>query len=95
MSFDISHYLEQWEYQPGQVVVRKFVGKDGREKIQLRVDLGLLQMNATGRPDGKLPFGHESLYEHFQNRLRLHLEGTSAEAPFRRSAIHGAMPRGT
>ena len=86
MSFDISHYLEQWEYQPGQVVVRKFVGKDGREKIQLRVDLGLLQMNATGRPDGKLPFGHESLYEHFQNRLRLHLEGTSAESPFRLSA---------
>ena len=87
MSFDISHYLEQWEYQPGQVVVRKFVGKDGREKIQLRVDLGLLQMNAIGRPDGKLPFGHESLYEHFQNRLRLHLETTDGdESGFRLSA---------
>src|SRR5687768_13020075 len=37
VNFDISHLLESWEYQPGQVVVRKFVGKDGVEKIQLRV----------------------------------------------------------
>ena len=57
MNFDISHLLEHWDYQPGQVVVRKFVGKDGQEKIQLRVDLGILQMNAHGRPDGKRPLG--------------------------------------
>jgi len=69
MNFDISHLLEQWEYQPGQVAVRKFKGRDGVEKIQLRVDLGLLQMNAQGRPDGKRPYGHESLLEHYQTRL--------------------------
>jgi hypothetical protein len=65
MTFDISSLLDQWDYQPGQVVVRRFKGKDGVEKIQLRVDLGVLQMNATGRPDGKHPFGHESLFEHY------------------------------
>src|SRR5205814_6067233 len=69
MNFDISHLLEQWDYEPGEVAVRKFKGKDGSEKIQLRVDLGLLQMNATGRPDGKRPFGHESLLEHYKARL--------------------------
>ena len=69
MDFDISRVLERWEYQPGQVVVRRFKGKDGRDKIQLRVDLGLLQMNAEGRPDGKRPFGHESLLEHYQAQL--------------------------
>ena len=42
MNFDISHLLSHWDYQPGQVVVRKFTGKDGAEKIQLRVDLGIL-----------------------------------------------------
>src|SRR5712692_5625204 len=57
MNFDISHLLAQWDYQPGQVVVRKFMGNDGVEKVQLRVDMGLLQMNATGRPDGKRPLG--------------------------------------
>jgi len=73
MDFDISHLLEQWDYQPGQVVVRRFKGRDGKEKIQLRVDLGLLQMNAEGRPDGKRPFGYVSLYEYHQARLYKHL----------------------
>jgi hypothetical protein len=69
MNFDISHLLDAWDYQPGQVAVRKFKTKDGTEKIQLRVDLGLLQMNAVGRPDGKRPFGRESLFDHFRARL--------------------------
>ncbi|HMJ66515.1 MAG TPA: UvrB/UvrC motif-containing protein [Candidatus Binatia bacterium] len=74
MNFDISHLLESWEYQPGQVVVRKFVAKDGVEKIQLRVDLGILQMNAHGRPDGKRPFGHPSLFDYQQARLKQYQE---------------------
>jgi tetratricopeptide (TPR) repeat protein len=69
MNFDISNLLDQWEYQPGQVLVRKFRSKDGVERIQLRVDLGILQMNAEGRPDGKRPYGHDSLLEHYQGRL--------------------------
>src|SRR2546423_6742700 len=60
MDLDISHLLAQWEYKPGQVVVRKIKGKNGKEKIQLRVDLGILQMNVEGRPDGKRPLGHPS-----------------------------------
>jgi hypothetical protein len=73
MDFDISHLLEKWDYQPGQVVVRKFKGKDGTQKIQLRVDLGLLQMNAEGRPDGKQPFGQPSLFDFYQTKLYKHL----------------------
>jgi hypothetical protein len=69
MDFDISHLLSQWEYEPGQVVARRFKAKDGREKIQLRLDLGLLQMNVEGRPDGKRPFGHTSLLDYYQARL--------------------------
>lgn len=82
MNFDISHFLEQWDYQPGEVAVRRFKSKDGTEKIQLRVDLGLLQMNASGRPDGKRPFGHESLLQHYQAKLE----------KYRR--IHGASDEG-
>lgn len=72
MNFDISHLLESWDYQAGQVIVRKFTGKDGLEKIQLRVDFGLLQMNAAGRPDGKRPMGHASLLEYYTARLEKH-----------------------
>src|SRR5690349_15970783 len=69
MNFDISPLLNEWEYQPGQIGVRQFKGKDGIQKIQLRVDLGILQMNAQGRPDGKTPYGYESLLEYFEARL--------------------------
>lgn len=69
MDFDISNLLDQWDYQPGQVMVRRFKGRDGKEKIQLRMDLGLLQMNAQGRPDGKRPYGYPSLFEYYQARL--------------------------
>ena len=69
MDFDISRILDKWEYQPGKVVVRRFKAKNGLEKIQLRVDLGLLQMNAEGRPDGKRPYGYASLFEYYQARL--------------------------
>jgi hypothetical protein len=73
MDFDISSLLNQWEYQPGQVVTRRFKAKDGHEQIQLRLDLGLLQMNVEGRPDGKRPFGHGSLFDYYRARLRKHL----------------------
>ena len=75
MDFDISRYLDDWEYQPGKVAVRRFKSKAGKEKIQLRVDLGLLQMDAFGRPDGKKPFGHDTLFEHYKNRLQKFIDG--------------------
>ena len=75
MNFDISHLLDQWDYAPGQVTVRKFIGKDGQEKIQLRIDLGILQMNAQGRPDGKRPFGHPSLFDFYLAKLEQHRLG--------------------
>jgi hypothetical protein len=76
MNFDITHLLDHWDYQPGLVVVRKFVGKDGQEKIQLRVDLGLLQMNAQGRPDGKRPFGHPTLFDFYIAKLQQHRQSS-------------------
>ena len=87
MDFDISHLLDQWDYEPGQVVVRRFKAKDGREKIQLRVDLGLLQMNAEGRPDGKRPSGHPSLFEYYRARLHRHVAAHSgSDAGFKLKA---------
>jgi len=72
MDFDISHILGIWDYKPGQVMVRRFKTKDGRELIQLRVDLGVLQMHATGRPDGKRPMGHDSWFDFYLDRLEEH-----------------------
>ncbi len=62
----MSHILTEWDFEPGEAMVRRFIGKDGVEKIQMRIDLGILQMNADGRPDGKRPYGKTSYFEHMR-----------------------------
>ena len=53
MTLDITNALADWEFDPDDVTVRTIEGADGREKIQLRLDLGLMQMEVDGRPDGR------------------------------------------
>lgn len=74
MDHDLTALLQDWEYQPGQVIARRFTATDGTEKIQLRVDLGILQMNAAGRPDGKRPMGQETWFDVIRQRLEKHRE---------------------
>ena len=45
--WDISHVLESWVYEPGKAMVRKIEGKHGGQLIQMRIDLGVLQMHAS------------------------------------------------
>jgi tetratricopeptide (TPR) repeat protein len=66
MNFDIGPIVEGWEFDPNDICARKITGVDGRPKLQVRLDLGLLQMEMEGRPDGQRPFGRESLLEHYQ-----------------------------
>src|SRR5438270_10752081 len=68
MSLDLNSILNDWPHENGNVKVRKITGLDGREKLQLRVDLGVLQMEVTGRPDGEHPHNGESLLEYHQRR---------------------------
>ena len=79
MNDDISKVLENWDYRLGRVDARRVKGESGVEKLQLRIDLGLLQMNAQFRPDGKRPFGHPTLLDHFLIRLERHREKHGGE----------------
>lgn len=65
MITDLSQLLQSWPFEPGKIKVRRILGHDGREKIQMRLDLGILQMESQGRPDGDRPFGHKSLYDYY------------------------------
>ncbi|QDT68563.1 UvrB/uvrC motif protein [Planctomycetes bacterium MalM25] len=53
VTLDITHVLRDWEFHPEEVTVRLVEGEDGREKVQLRLDLGLMQFERDGRPDGR------------------------------------------
>jgi hypothetical protein len=69
MNRDISNLLREWPFQPGQISARLIMGEDGEPWVQVRIDLGVLQMRADGRPDGERPFGHASLLEYFESQV--------------------------
>jgi hypothetical protein len=68
MSLDLNSLLQDWPHENGTIKVRKIPGLDGRDKLQLRIDLGLLQMEMEGRPDGLRPHNCESLLAYHQRR---------------------------
>ena len=67
---DIQHLLDDWPYDSEKLCVREIVGTDGKRKIQLRIEMGVLQMETTGRPDGKRPKGYDSLLDYYKARAR-------------------------
>lgn len=71
---DITEILNTWRYSPNDINVRIIDGQDGKPKLQMRLDLGLLQMELDGRPDGQRPHRFEtylSYYIHKSRRKRL------------------------
>jgi hypothetical protein len=61
---NLDRMLRDWAYEPGRPVVRRAVGDDGRELLQMRVDLGMLQLEVHGRPDGQRPHGFPTYYDY-------------------------------
>ncbi|MEM1424702.1 MAG: UvrB/UvrC motif-containing protein [Planctomycetota bacterium] len=85
MSSDLTEFLREWPHEPGQLNVRLIRGADGEPKVQMRLDLGVLQMEMSGRPDGLRPNGFESLLDEFEAALDDHL-ADETEEPFLISA---------
>jgi hypothetical protein len=69
-NLDITSILAGWRYMPDEVVVRQIRGLDGRAKVQMRLPMGLIQMEMIGRPDGERPDGFESYLDLYEARLR-------------------------
>jgi hypothetical protein len=61
---DIDALLKGWEFRPGEVRARLVKARDGREVVQMRVDMGILQMEARLRPDGERPGGAETFFDY-------------------------------
>jgi len=71
--------LSKWVFDPSTLNVRLVKGKDGRDVIQMRVDMGVLQLETTGRPDGELAHDHETVLEFLQNESLEDAERTLTE----------------
>jgi len=82
MDPDLDPLLDQWPYNPSQVNARFITSADGSPKVQLRLDLGILQMHLDGRPDGQRPFGFESWLAYYKNQYNKHLESGNLDNSF-------------
>jgi hypothetical protein len=71
MNLDLNELLDEWDCSADEVCARVVQGQDGENILQLRVDLGILQMALDGRPDGLRYHGLPSVYDHFRHERRL------------------------
>lgn len=61
---DIDALLKQWKFHPGEVNARLVKARNGREVLQMRIDMGVLQMETELRPDGQRPNGAETYFDY-------------------------------
>lgn len=71
MNQDIDFILQDWEFKPGMVQARLVQSKTGRQVIQMRIDLGVLQIEVSQRPDGSRPHGFSTYFEYLTEQARL------------------------
>lgn len=79
---DLSQLLHDWPHEPGKLNVRIIEGDDGVPRLQVRLDLGLLQMELFGRPDGRRPHGYDSLLEFLEHQIDEDLDDQHRDAEF-------------
>jgi len=61
---DIDSLLRTWDFRPGEVTARLLKTRSGREVLQMRIDMGVVQMETDLRPDGQRPGGAETYYDY-------------------------------
>jgi hypothetical protein len=68
MSRDIDAVLRGWEYRPEVVQAKITQAGDRRQVILMRVDLGVLQLETAGRPDGGRPHGFPTYFDYLRHQ---------------------------
>jgi hypothetical protein len=71
MTLDLDELTLDWECPPGELRARAVIGRDGSELLQLRIDLGVMQMVYAGRPDGTTYHGLPNARDYIEHELRL------------------------
>jgi UvrB/uvrC motif len=67
MDCDIDRVLHEWDVQPGITQARLITARDGRSVVQVRLDLGVLQLEIEGRPDGQRPHGFATYFAYLSD----------------------------
>lgn len=68
MQYDLDEVIKGWPFDPecSEQLAREVRARDGRTVLQVRVELGLLQLEVKGRPDGVRPHGFDSYLDYLR-----------------------------
>lgn len=72
--FNLDSLFRDWPFDPSMVSVRLGTGSDGREVILMRIEMGVLQLETTRRPDGTRPEGADT-YLDYLSQLEVASDG--------------------
>jgi hypothetical protein len=67
MDCDIDRILRGWDLQPGIMQARQVTAHNGRSVVQIRLDMGVLQLEVSGRPDGQRPHGFPTYFDYLRD----------------------------
>lgn len=88
MRRDMDDTIQGWPYdpEPGAVIAREVRARDGRMVVQIRVELGVLQLEVGGRPDGTRPHGFATYLDYLRYRASGRSQGRDASSSSSNSA---------
>lgn len=83
MDQSIGRLLDEWPYDPEALTARVIEFSDGRHVLQIRIDMGLLQLELEGRPDGLRPHGFPSWLDYYLAELEAYRAEHNSPAGFK------------
>ncbi|MCE5249154.1 UvrB/UvrC motif-containing protein [bacterium] len=75
MKYDIGHILKNWPYNPDDDLVVRIIDTPEGPKLQMRIDMGIIQMELDGHPAGENPEGFESWLEYYERQRDIYEAG--------------------
>jgi hypothetical protein len=70
MTDDIRHILASWPFDPDDDLAVRIIEGETSPKLQMRIDLGVIQMELDGSPSGEHPEGYESWFEYYEQERK-------------------------
>jgi UvrB/uvrC motif len=83
MGQDLEDLIGNWPYEPAEAEqrAREVQARDGRKVLQIRVELGVLQLEETGRPDGTRPHGFVTYLDYLHHRAGSRMRAVGRKTP--------------
>jgi hypothetical protein len=83
MRRDLDDIIQGWPYdpEPGETLVREVRARDGRMVLQVRIELGVLQLEVSGRPDGLRPQGFATYLDYLRHSAAGRGQAPGGKAP--------------